>query len=256
MFLYDFCRILIYSCFIICGFFCNCLASMTSDSSLRALLTELCVAELEEVSGNESHISGGGGGLIETNQHHQLHHAAGAPTLGLFGLFGLASQPVVQESSHPYTDDTTLTGHVVLPGAESLRVEFDRLCSTEKRHDPLTLMDAVGRIVAIRSGRDWTADWSQQVSVSFLSRFVFSVHGVQLVSSLRSLRFASRAMNSGGGSPATAPSTAGAGVSPSIRWCRPARPHTVRLAANASCWPGRRSLPSPASWSRSCATSN
>ena len=55
-------------------------------------------------------------------------------------------------------------GHVVLPGAECLRVEFDRLCSTEKRHDPLTLMDGVGRIVAIRSGRDW-ADWSQEVRI-------------------------------------------------------------------------------------------
>ena len=55
-------------------------------------------------------------------------------------------------------------GHVVLPGAESLRVEFDRQCSTEKRHDPLTLSDGVGRILAIRSGRDW-ADWSQEVRV-------------------------------------------------------------------------------------------
>lgn len=53
---------------------------------------------------------------------------------------------------------------MVLPGAESLRVEFDRLCSTEKRHDPLTLSDGMGRILAIRSGRDW-ADWSQEVRV-------------------------------------------------------------------------------------------
>lgn len=52
----------------------------------------------------------------------------------------------------------------MLPGCEFLRVEFDRLCSTEKRHDPLTLMDGVGRIVAIRSGRDWV-DWSQEVRV-------------------------------------------------------------------------------------------
>ncbi len=51
-----------------------------------------------------------------------------------------------------------------MPGAESLRVEFDRLCSTEKRHDPLTLSDGMGRILAIRSGRDW-ADWSQEVRV-------------------------------------------------------------------------------------------
>ena len=31
-------------------------------------------------------------------------------------------------------------------GAESLRIEFDRQCSTERRHDPLTIMDGTGRI--------------------------------------------------------------------------------------------------------------
>ena len=35
-------------------------------------------------------------------------------------------QPIVQESSHPYTDDITLNGHVRIPGAEALRIEFDR----------------------------------------------------------------------------------------------------------------------------------
>lgn len=39
-----------------------------------------------------------------------------------------------------------------LPGAEGLRVEFDRQCSTERRHDPLTVMDGVNRIVSVRSG--------------------------------------------------------------------------------------------------------
>lgn len=39
------------------------------------------------------------------------------------------------------------------PGAEGLRVEFDRQCSTERRHDPLTVMDGVNRIVSVRSGR-------------------------------------------------------------------------------------------------------
>lgn len=63
-----------------------------------------------------------------------------------------------------YFNVKPFVGHVVLPGAESLRVEFDRQCSTEKRHDPLTLSDGVGRILAIRSGRDW-ADWSQEVRV-------------------------------------------------------------------------------------------
>ena len=67
------------------------------------------------------------------------------------------------------------TGHVVLPGAESLRVEFDRQCSTEKRHDPLTLSDGVGLILAIRSGRDW-ADWSQEVRVQGFHSFLFQTY--------------------------------------------------------------------------------
>ncbi|KAK2162853.1 hypothetical protein LSH36_90g02038 [Paralvinella palmiformis] len=37
-------------------------------------------------------------------------------------------------------------------GAEGLRVEFDRQCSTERRHDPLHIMDGCGRSVSIRSG--------------------------------------------------------------------------------------------------------
>ena len=37
-------------------------------------------------------------------------------------------------------------------GVEALRVEFDRRCSTERRHDPLTIMDGTGRTVAVRSG--------------------------------------------------------------------------------------------------------
>jgi E3 ubiquitin-protein ligase HERC2 len=78
-----------------------------------------------------------------------------------------------------YFNVKPFVGHVVLPGAESLRVEFDRQCSTEKRHDPLTLSDGVGRILAIRSGRDW-ADWSQEVRVQgfqlkFHKRFAPSV---------------------------------------------------------------------------------
>jgi len=116
---------------------------MASDSFTRTLLAKLCAAEPEEATG-------------ESNGIHQLNSGLG---LGL-GF----PHPVVQESSDPYTDCITLTVHVVLHGAEALRVVFDRLCSTEKRHDPLTLMDGVGRIVAIRCGRDW-ADWSQEVRV-------------------------------------------------------------------------------------------
>lgn len=39
-----------------------------------------------------------------------------------------------------------------LAGAEGLRIEFDRQCSTERRHDPLTIMDGANRIVSVRSG--------------------------------------------------------------------------------------------------------
>lgn len=95
----------------------------------------------------------------------------------------LSSQPVVVESSHPYTDDTSTSGTVKIPGikgkwrdslfytsdhhdfasltsffvgAEGLRIEFDRQCSTERRHDPLTIMDGANRIVSVRSGDERT----------------------------------------------------------------------------------------------------
>ena len=79
------------------------------------MLLELCVTELEDVA-------------TDTERLKSVPH------------------PVTQESSHPYTDDAILTGHVRIPGAESLRVEFDRQCSTERRHDPLTIMDGTGMI--------------------------------------------------------------------------------------------------------------
>uniref|UniRef100_A0A8B9QQL8 E3 ubiquitin-protein ligase HERC2 n=1 Tax=Anas platyrhynchos TaxID=8839 RepID=A0A8B9QQL8_ANAPL len=69
-----------------------------------------------------------------------------------------------QKSSHPYTDDTSSSGTVKIPGAEGLRVEFDRQCSTERRHDPLTIMDGVNRIVSVRSGREWS-DWSSELRI-------------------------------------------------------------------------------------------
>ena len=98
------------------------------------MLLELCVTELEDVA-------------TDTERLKSVPH------------------PVTQESSHPYTDDAMLTGHVRIPGAESLRVEFDRQCSTERRHDPLTIMDGTGRIVSIRSGREWS-DWSPELRVT------------------------------------------------------------------------------------------
>lgn len=45
-------------------------------------------------------------------------------------------------------------------GAEGLRIEFDRQCSTERRHDPLTIMDGANRIVSVRSGNEHSVDES------------------------------------------------------------------------------------------------
>lgn len=73
-------------------------------------------------------------------------------------------KPVVQESSHPYVDDITLVGHVKIPGAEFLRIEFDPQCSTEKRNDPLIIMDSHGRVIATRSGREF-AQWAQEIRI-------------------------------------------------------------------------------------------
>uniref|UniRef100_UPI00358FCF6D E3 ubiquitin-protein ligase HERC2 n=1 Tax=Myxine glutinosa TaxID=7769 RepID=UPI00358FCF6D len=97
------------------------------------MLLELCVTELEDVASDS--ING-----------------------------RRAAQPVVAESCHPYVDDTSTTGTIRIPGAENLRVEFDRQCSTERRHDPLTIMDAASRTVSVRSGREWS-DWSSELRV-------------------------------------------------------------------------------------------
>ncbi|XP_059922232.1 E3 ubiquitin-protein ligase HERC2 isoform X1 [Gadus macrocephalus] len=105
----------------------------TAYPQVADMLLELCVTELEDVATDSQ--SG-----------------------------RLSSQPVVVESSHPYTDDTSTSGTVKIPGAEGLRVEFDRQCSTERRHDPLTIMDGANRIVSVRSGREW-CDWSSELRI-------------------------------------------------------------------------------------------
>ncbi|KAL1023407.1 hypothetical protein UPYG_G00040470 [Umbra pygmaea] len=105
----------------------------TAYPQVADMLLELCVTELEDVATDSQ--SG-----------------------------RLSSQPVVVESSHPYTDDTSTSGTVKIPGAEGLRVEFDRQCSTERRHDPLTIMDGANRIVSVRSGREWS-DWSSELRI-------------------------------------------------------------------------------------------
>lgn len=86
-----------------------------SKPAIGSMLLELCVTELEDTA-NSSCVNN-------------------------------APEPVIQESPHPYIDDTTLTGHVKIPGAKALRIEFDRQCSTETRHDPLTIIDGNGREV-------------------------------------------------------------------------------------------------------------
>ncbi|KAF7266968.1 hypothetical protein GWI33_019752 [Rhynchophorus ferrugineus] len=104
-----------------------------ANPTIGAMLLELCVTELEDTTNS-------------TQPYSSTPH------------------PVVQESNHPYFDDIKLNGHVRLPGAEALRVEFDRRCSTERRHDPLTITDATGRMVAMRSGREWS-DWSSELRI-------------------------------------------------------------------------------------------
>uniref|UniRef100_T1IYS2 HECT-type E3 ubiquitin transferase n=1 Tax=Strigamia maritima TaxID=126957 RepID=T1IYS2_STRMM len=102
--------------------------------NISEMLMEICVTELEDVAAD-------------------LDNGHNVP------------QPIVQESTHPYVDDVSQSGHVKILGAEGFRVEFDRQCSTERRHDPLTLMDGAGRIVSIRSGREWS-DWSTELRIS------------------------------------------------------------------------------------------
>lgn len=42
-------------------------------------------------------------------------------------------------------------------------MEFDRQCSTERRHDPLTVMDGVNRIVSVRSGEEGRASRAESL---------------------------------------------------------------------------------------------
>ena len=63
-----------------------------------------------------------------------------SPSLG----FGSASEAQTRESEHPYSDNTSRSGRVRFPGAARIRIEFDPRCSTESRHDPLTILDLYG----------------------------------------------------------------------------------------------------------------
>lgn len=106
-----------------------------TNAQVAEMLLELCVTELEDIA-------------TDTRP-----------------LQGSSALPVVQESSHPYTDDVVLSGHIRIPGAEALKLEFDRQCSTERRHDPLTIMDGSGRVIATRSGREWS-EWATEIRIT------------------------------------------------------------------------------------------
>lgn len=105
----------------------------SNSPSIGAMLLETCITELEDLS---------------TSRH----------------CLGKMPKPVVQETSHPYVDDVTLQGHVRIPGAEALLLEFDSNCSTEKRNDPLVIMDASKRVIATRSGREF-AQWAPEIRI-------------------------------------------------------------------------------------------
>lgn len=74
------------------------------------------------------------------------------------------AKAVIQESPHPYPDNFTDSKTVRIPFAEALMVNFDSQCSTERRHDILTIQDGGGGVIATRSGRD-TGDWSQDIRI-------------------------------------------------------------------------------------------
>ncbi|XP_053688822.1 probable E3 ubiquitin-protein ligase HERC2 isoform X2 [Sabethes cyaneus] len=104
------------------------IALARSNTNVSNMLIETCITELEDLC---------------TSRH----------------SLGKLPKPVMQESNHPYIDDVTITGHVKIPGADYLRLEFDSQCSTERRNDPLVIYDCFGRAVSSRSGREW-AQWA------------------------------------------------------------------------------------------------
>ena len=71
---------------------------------------------------------------------------------------------IVQESPHPYPDNFSDSKTIRIPGAEALMVNFDIQCSTERKHDTLTIKDGGGGVIAVRSGWD-TADWAQDIRI-------------------------------------------------------------------------------------------
>lgn len=143
---------------------------VSNPGGIGTMLLETCITELEDLC---------------TSRH----------------SLGKSPKPVVQETCHPYIDDITLVGQVKVPGAESLRVTFDCHCSTEKRNDPLIIMDGNYRVIATRSGREYS-HWATEIRIpgdemnwKFISDssvngwgWRFWVHGIMPTSYLQELK--------------------------------------------------------------------
>ena len=73
--------------------------------------------------------------------------------------------PVIQDSPHPYQGIRKISGRIRIPGADSLRIEFDKNCLTEYSFDILSIMCGNGRTLAMRSGSD-PSYWTNTVKVA------------------------------------------------------------------------------------------
>lgn len=74
-------------------------------------------------------------------------------------------QPITQDSPHPYEGVKRLNGRIRIPGAEDLRIVFDKNCCTEYGHDILTIIDGNGRTLAVRSGLE-PGDWKNSLRIT------------------------------------------------------------------------------------------
>ena len=108
-------------------------------------IADSCVSILEEIVASPSDSNSGAPELRGSNS-------------------GMLMQPVIQESEHPYRTDSHSAGVVTIPGAKSLRVQFDFKCYTEPNKDILTLMDGQNNIIEQLSGRVY-ADWNAEICV-------------------------------------------------------------------------------------------
>lgn len=110
-----------------------------SSPALLAGLFELAIAELEAFLRATSAATA----ASETPMPIPIQ---GQSLTGAALQFGsaTASEPQTRESEHPYADNTSRSGRVRFSGASRVRIEFDPRCSTESRHDPLTILDLNG----------------------------------------------------------------------------------------------------------------